>query len=89
MGRCSDFASPEQGRVPAASRPPPRAALAICGRQAVGGLPVHQRLRFLVERGVLTRIPPSARLLARARAVPGATIYANNREIVSFDTLSR
>lgn len=89
MGGYSDFASPEQGRAPAASRPPPRATLANCKRLAGSGLPVHQRLRFLVERGILTRIPPSARLLAHARAVPGATIYANNREIVSSDALAR
>ena len=39
--------------------------------------PVHQRIRFLVERGIRTRIPPSVRNFPRARAVPGATIYAN------------
>lgn len=39
--------------------------------------PVHQRIRFLVERGIRTRIPPSARNFPAARAVPGATIYAN------------
>lgn len=85
----SDFASPEQGCVPAAFRPPPRAALAICKKQAGNGLPAHQRLRFLVERGIPTRIPPSVCFLAHARAVPGATIYANNREIVPFDALVR
>lgn len=89
MDGCSDFASPEQGRVPAASRPPLRAAPTTRESRISGRPPVHQRLRFLVERGIPTRIPPSARSLAHARAVPGATIYANNREIVSSDALSR
>lgn len=44
--------------------------------------PVHQLLRFLVERGILTRIPSSAPDFPHARAAPSATIYANNRRIV-------
>ena len=39
--------------------------------------PVHQRIRFLVEPGILTRVPPSGQVPSlAARAVPGATICA-------------
>lgn len=49
--------------------------------------PVHQRIRFLVERGIRTRIPPSGQVPSpAARAVPGATICANFQS--SFFTTS-
>lgn len=89
MGGYSDFASSEQGRAPAALSSNPGADLTTRENQASSGLPVHQRLRFLVERGILTRIPPSAHLLVHARAAPGATIYANNCEIVSSNALAQ
>lgn len=89
MDGYSDFASFEQGYAPAALSSGPAPTLATCEKQASSGLPVHQLLRFLVERGILTRIPPSACFLAHARAVPSATIYANNCEIVSSNALAQ
>lgn len=46
---------------------------------------VHQRIRFLVERRIRTRIPPSVRGPPLARAAPGATIIAN-LQTVNFTT---
>ena len=58
----------------------PAAVLADGPARKPSRQPVHQRIRFLVERGIRTRIPPSGQVPSpAARAVPGATICANFR----------